>query len=286
MSLGRAATGLLLLWSACGGGLTSATDSGGPGFPQDCPVDACMGGCTDIDADPLNCGDCGITCVVPNAEPTCDLGECGLGTCQVGWADCDGDLLNGCEAEALCDAGAPCATSCGTTGTLDCGDACAPTCEPPTETCNLADDDCDGACDEDLAGCQVDIYRSSGALGHIYGLDAAEALELGQTLEAERYFRLVVEPLPGTSALYRCDKGGGRRFLTTSARCEGLNKPPELTLGHLVGGPTCGAIPLYRMYNRGNNNHFYTTSEVERDRAVGLGFAVEGTVGFVLRGRR
>jgi len=275
---------------ACTAGLSDATDAPDPGetgdtsIPQDCPVDACPGGCTDIDTDPLNCGGCGITCVLPHADPACVLGECALGGCDVGWADCDGDPVNGCEAEALCDPGTPCTTTCDSQGTLDCTDACAPVCVPPVETCNLADDDCDGACDNDLPGCHRIVYRSSGPLGHLYGHETAEATSAGQRIEDADYFRLASASDGAGSALYRCTKGGGRRFLTTSSRCEGLDKPPELTLGWLAPGPVCGATPLYRMYSGSASNHFYTTSARERDRAVELGYRLEGTVGYVLPG--
>jgi hypothetical protein len=43
----------------------------------------------------------------------------------------------------------PCTTPCGSTGTLLC-DGAEVWCEPPVETCNLQDDDCDGEVDEDV----------------------------------------------------------------------------------------------------------------------------------------
>ena len=274
---------LIVLTAGCTSGLSDATD---PPVDSDeplvCPVDVCPGGCTDVDTDPLNCGGCGITCVVPHAAPACDLGECALASCDIGWSDFDGDPFNGCEAEATCEAGSACTTVCGTTGGLDCADACSPVCVPPFESCNLADDDCDGTCDEGLTGCSQHVYRTRGPLGHLYGLDPAEAAALGQTMENATYFRLMVAGTGAGNPLYRCDKGGGRRFLTTSSRCEGLEKSPDLTLGYLVPGPVCGAIPLYRMYSGTASDHFYTTSAPERDRAIDLGYRLEGTVGYVL----
>jgi hypothetical protein len=73
-----------------------------------------------------------------------------------------GELCNGedddCDAEI--DEGFPCVfgdpiactTLCGTAGTGTCSASCAPPapslCIPPAETCNNADDDCDGQTDD------------------------------------------------------------------------------------------------------------------------------------------
>lgn len=268
---------------ACGTQVVQDTEV--PEDPLDCRADACDGRCTDVGFDPFNCGECGITCVVPNAEPACTFGTCGLGACDPGWADCDGDPANGCELDTTCAAGSPCGTTCGSVGTLDCTDVCEPTCMPPEEVCNLADDDCDGACDEDVDGCRRRVYRATGSLGHLYGLDASEAVLYEQTVEASRYFWLLTTPAPGASPLYRCDKGGGRRFLTRSSRCEGLDQPPELLMGYVADGPTCGAVPLYRLFSGAQSDHLYTLSEDERDQAARQGYRPEGIVGWVFTTR-
>jgi hypothetical protein len=56
--------------------------------------------------------------------------------------DCDGEVDEGC-----CETG-PCATSCGSVGTIECPGG---SCLPPAETCDGADDDCDGDVDEGFA---------------------------------------------------------------------------------------------------------------------------------------
>ena len=51
----------------------------------------------DLQSDPLNCGACGIRCGGPHATGACRAGRCDL-ACDEGYADCDGDPKNGCEA--------------------------------------------------------------------------------------------------------------------------------------------------------------------------------------------
>ncbi|AKU95062.1 Tryptophan synthase alpha chain [Labilithrix luteola] len=79
----------------------------------------CGNACTDLLADPMNCGACGHRCAPPAAEMgqhstfVCNKGYCGT-TCEQGFADCDGDPLNGCETDLKHDAAncGVCGTSC------------------------------------------------------------------------------------------------------------------------------------------------------------------------------
>lgn len=236
--------------------------------PPDCgPLDLCGVQCVDLVDDPDNCGKCGISCVIPQATAACAAGSCAIGSCDPGWFDCDQDLQTGCE-QAL----AP-------------GEECAPVCQNGTpEACNLFDDDCNGTCDEGgIAGCRQGVHRSvSPTQGHFYTIDAAEAASGDFTVEFLNFYYLHIEPQPGLVPFYRCLKGDGRRFYTTSATCEGAG-PVEGTLGQIGTEAYCGAIPLYRL--NGNMEHFYTTSEAERDNAVNnLGYLFEGQVGFVWPG--
>ena len=43
-----------------------------------------------------------------------------------------------------------------------------------------------------------------------------------------------------------------------------------------------GAEPLYRL-RHANGDHFYTVSAPERDSAIGLGYTLVGTIGYVFR---
>jgi hypothetical protein len=125
------------------------------------------------------------------------------------------------------------------------------------------------------------MYRSSGSLGHLYGPDPGEVSSLGQTLESADFFFLYSAETPGLSPLYRCDKGGGRRFLTLHPTCE-IGIAPELIMGYIATSPVCGAVPLYRMYSATASDHFFTISAPERDIAVATyGYLDEGIAGYV-----
>lgn len=209
--------------------------------------------CVDTETDPDNCGVCGRTCVIPNAEAGCAAGECVIAACELGYSDDDGDIANGCEV----------------------GGACG------VESCNAADDDCDGECDEGaLAGCRTGVHRANGD-GHYYTTDLTAAQTAPFSLEAQDYFFTYAAPAPGLAEAFLCRKGNGRHFLTTSAACEGAGTVVR-SLGFWATDATCGAVPLYRLYNGAQGNHFYTTSAAERDNAAtNLGYAFEFVAGYV-----
>jgi hypothetical protein len=56
-------------------------------------------GCeTPVSSDGDNCGGCGVKCVANNCSTLCAAGTCQIQMCNKGFADCDGDPKNGCEA--------------------------------------------------------------------------------------------------------------------------------------------------------------------------------------------
>lgn len=263
------------------GGGTSTV--GGAGGELVCDAgEPCENACVDLMSDPQNCGACGRTCVIASAEASCVAGECALGACDTGFADCDGDVNNGCEAAVTCEAGGACPTSCGSTGGLDCSDVCAPTCAIPAESCNLLDDDCDTLCDNGaVAGCRVGVHRAHGANGHYYGTSETEAVAAGYNIEALNYFYLYTAPMGELRPLFRCPKGNGKTFLSTDTACE-IGAAPEVTVGFISPTAECGSVPLYRTQNTAAGAHFYTVSAGERDNAVqNLGFADEGIAGYI-----
>ncbi len=92
-------------------------------FDDDCDGEVDEG--IDTDSDPANCGGCGTLCSPMGAFGVCEAGECGLGDCDVGFFNLDGDDENGCEYR------------------------CLPSAEDDT-LCDLRDNDCDGEVDEDV----------------------------------------------------------------------------------------------------------------------------------------
>ncbi len=74
----------------------------------------------DLQGDPLHCGACGRTCALPNASVLCVAGGCRVDECAEGFVDRNGDAPDGCE------------------------------CRVRAETCDGADNDCDGRTDEDF----------------------------------------------------------------------------------------------------------------------------------------
>ena len=85
-----------------------ASDGSPPdGSPSFCVSDAvcesgrrcCASRCVDPMSNAAHCGACGVSCAAgDHAAAACEGGVC-RARCDVGYADCDGDRSNGCEAE-------------------------------------------------------------------------------------------------------------------------------------------------------------------------------------------
>jgi len=118
-------------WRGTDAGPDAAIDGCAPfvaelcnGLDEDCDGNVDEG--IDLSSDEENCGECGVRCAPPHAFGECTGGACLLTSCDVGFSDLDGDPANGCEYRCLQSAA---------------DDA----------VCDLSDDDCDGAVDEDVA---------------------------------------------------------------------------------------------------------------------------------------
>ncbi|MEM9195315.1 MAG: sialidase family protein, partial [Myxococcota bacterium] len=180
---------------ACNAGFVDANNDPADGCEYACTaggVEACNGVDDDCDqqvdegfalmTDAQNCGTCGRSCTFSNSVGVCNAGICGIGTCNAGFFDIDGDPATGCEyactpagadtcngvdddCDGAVDESDPMAgTACGMTvgactqGTLGCQFGtlrCLGARTATPETCNGADDDCDGTTDESTAGAPI-----------------------------------------------------------------------------------------------------------------------------------
>jgi hypothetical protein len=108
-----------------------------------------------------NCGACGAICEADAATTSCATGDCELVGCDMGYGDCDGDPMNGCEADL---AGSP--TTCGTCDTTCPTDPAnaASICE--MGSCGLACDPGYGDCDSNPAnGCETFLGETTSCGG-------------------------------------------------------------------------------------------------------------------------
>lgn len=157
-------------------------------FACEAGFDDCDGnpnnGCeTDTETSVLHCGACGVACHLPNAEAECDGGACAIKRCNVGFADCNGVVADGCEVD-LTDP-----NHCGGCGRVcdDVGLADGPECRLQgnvyscVATCAPGFGDCDG---NPVNGCEVDLSaddNNCGACGDTCGARnaATECVGLG-----------------------------------------------------------------------------------------------------------
>jgi len=234
----------------------AATLQCAPGCRND---EGCAGQTPRCDTRRNQCVACTLAAHCPGAA-ACVEQRCAVSACPDGRGDCNRNPADGCEVDLARDE-----ANCGACGARG------------AEACNLADDDCDGACD-DRDGCRVGIHRSNGP-EHFYTASREEAQCCGFRVENFDYFYLYSARAPGAVALYRC-YGGGRHFYTSREGCEG-GGVTEGIIGYIATSAVCGSTPLYRMRHPGSGDNFYTISAAERDSATGLGYASIELAGYV-----
>jgi len=171
----------------CGACGTSCARTNADGVCQAgvCSLGTCRAGFGDCDMNAANgceaaldtlthCGACGRSCASANATEACTNGACTIARCDEGFADCDMDPTNGCEADLR-------------TGVGSCG-RCGNTCQPANAVaacvagacaitrCNEGFSDCDM---DPTNGCEVDLRTSAlncGACGLVCTVPNAGAI--------------------------------------------------------------------------------------------------------------
>ncbi len=151
--------------ATCAGGVC-ALGTCNTGFGN-CDGNAANGCETDLRTDVGNCGTCSNRCAPANGVGTCSAGVCGIARCNVGFANCDANVANGCEVNLQTDA-----NNCGACGTvcrnhIGGGNTCSSgACMP---TCNTGYANCDGNA---ANGCEVQLATNTncGACGRTCAL--------------------------------------------------------------------------------------------------------------------
>jgi len=148
--------------AACSAGTCSLTCTVPYGDCNGMASDGCE---KDLRADLANCGMCGRTCSYANAAAICSTGTCVLGACNSGFANCDSDPTNGCEANtgtSLAHCGG-CGKTCApanATGACTAGSCELLLCNSGYGNCNLAAAD----------GCEINTQtdvRNCGTCGKV-----------------------------------------------------------------------------------------------------------------------
>ena len=140
---------------------------------SDCNGDPADGCEVDTRVAAAHCGRCGNACSLANATSSCVASACAVASCTTGFADCDGNAPNGCEANTRSDL-----AHCG-----GCGMACAarpngaPVCVTGVcgVTCLAGYADCDG---EPANGCESNTptdLRNCGGCGRACSTNHATA---------------------------------------------------------------------------------------------------------------
>lgn len=107
----------------------------------DCDNMASNGCEENIGTDVGNCGGCRLTCSAVNGTANCAAGVCGV-TCASGFANCDGDMANGCELQTSNNV-----TNCGACGTV---------CSVPHASAGCANGSCTvGRCESGWSNCNA-----------------------------------------------------------------------------------------------------------------------------------
>ncbi len=225
-------------------------------------TEQCIGGRC-VMGDPVQCDD-RIACTVDSCmEPT--------GTCLHQGPDRDGDgyVATGCASGN------------------DCDDEDASVYPGASERCNVADDDCDGQCDEGLSGCRIPIHRLFNGRDFMPSIHRNEGSGVGYRLHRDSVFYVYASNVPGVVAPgHRCyNASTGDHFIATTSTCEGRSGyMSEAIIGYGLppsSAPRCGSVMLKRYYNPSTGDRIASPHPDEQDWALRNGYVFELNVGQV-----
>ncbi|MBK7581929.1 MAG: hypothetical protein IPI67_17195 [Myxococcales bacterium] len=211
--------------TATGGG----GQTGGSGGSAQCGQNQtlCDGVCVNTSNDLANCGACGQACSDPvNGKASCSSGACGV-KCSAPYADCDGDLTNGCESDTESDSKncGGCKSACpvvlNASATCTKG-ACGFQCAAPYDNC---DSNAANGCEIDLS---KDPLNCSGC-----GKPCAGAPTGAKKLVC------AASKCTCDAGLTQCSAGSGSACVNASKDpqfCGGCNKCPD---GQICVGSQC-----------------------------------------------
>ena len=143
----------------------------------DCNGDAPDGCEQGVLSDAKNCGGCGVACPpAPHATLACQNANCALAACSPGYADCNGDPLDGCEAVTASDKQncGQCGSVCGQGLVCRSGACTCVACNFPNARSSCVNGVCAmGACvpgfgdcnHNPVDGCEVDLSADAASCG-------------------------------------------------------------------------------------------------------------------------
>lgn len=184
----------------------------------DCDKSASDGCEADLQSDPATCGKCEPCAQYPNEVPSCAAGQCAY-ACQADYADCNGELPDGCEKHLPDDV-----ANCGSCGHVCGSQHATPSCKAGKceIVCAAGHANCDGI---DENGCETDLTGNTncGACGHdckagqCNGSMMCDPILLGQsdttgsllTMDASTLYWQAYDSVASNAWIVRLAKAGG-----------------------------------------------------------------------------
>jgi hypothetical protein len=215
---------------------------------RDCDELAINGCEVNINTNIDNCGSCGAMCTIANGTGRCE-GTCRVGTCNPGFADCDGSATNGCEVNTNTSA-----THCGGCG-MACpsGQLCVAGVCTPSSMCTAPRRMCLGVCvdvtnnRENCGACGVVCNVRSNATNNCVSSTCSLTCNPGfgncNSVETDG----CESPLNTITNCLRCGAACPAAPANATAICGGKGCGFVCNAGYVQMGAACVAIPAPRL---------------------------------------